>query len=415
MITQLSHCRICGNTDLAPVLNLGEQMLTGVFPRSRDAQVTTGPLQLVKCTGGSDCCGLLQLAHSYELDEMYGENYGYRSGLNASMVAHLERKVARIRTLVDLAPGDLVIDIGSNDATTLRAHDPDLTLVGIDPTGSKFSAFYPEHVMLIPEFFSGGLVSERFPGRKAKVVTSFSMFYDLPRPMAFMQEVHDILAEDGIWVLEQSYMPFMLDTNSYDTVCHEHLEFYALRQIQWMVERVGLRILDVEFNDVNGGSFSVTVGMARTGDPVLPAVQAILDREDAAGLQTLAPYQAFATRVAVLREELRGFVADARAAGKRVGALGASTKGNVLLQYCGFTSDEIVAVGEVNPDKLGAYTPGSFIPIVPEDALLDGRVDYLLVLPWHFRAFFETLPKLRDAALVYPLPQLSVSVERSGD
>lgn len=409
MITELKNCRICGNPNLAPVLDLGEQMLTGVFPRSRDEAVTSGPLRLVKCDGEGDVCGLLQLAHSYDLGEMYGDNYGYRSGLNASMVAHLQIKVERVRSQVVLNPGDLVIDIGSNDGTTLRAYDqPDLTLVGIDPTGLKFREFYPEHTILMPEFFSGNLVSRRFPGRKAKVVTSFSMFYDLPDPMQFMHDIQEILADDGIWVLEQSYMPLMLDTNSYDTVCHEHLEFYCLQQIQWMAERVGLRILDVEFNNVNGGSFSVTVGLQQPGEPILPAVQAILDREIAAGLQTLAPYDAFAGRVAASRDALRRFVETARLEGKRIGALGASTKGNVLLQYCGFTPDEIVAVGEVNPDKFGALTPGTFLPIVSEDELLD-EVDYLLVLPWHFRAFFERSPKFRDATLVYPLPELSIS------
>lgn len=410
MITTLTNCRICGNAQLEQVLDLGEQMLTGVFPKTRDETVTTGPLQLVKCTGADACCGLLQLAHSYDLGEMYGDNYGYRSGLNASMVAHLQRKVARIRTLVELVPGDLVIDIGSNDSTTLRAYaQPDLTLVGVDPTGAKFRQFYPDNVALIPDFFSAELVAQRFPGARAKVVTSFSMFYDLPQPMHFMQQVHEVLADDGIWVFEQSYMPLMLQTNSYDTVCHEHLEFYALRQIQWMAERVGFRIVDVEFNDVNGGSFSVTVVKARGDEPVEPSVQRILDEEDAAGLHTLQPYRNFAHRVAASREALLAFIADARAAGKRVAALGASTKGNVLLQYCGLTATDVEAVGEVNPEKYGALTPGSFIPIVAESELLASDPDYLIVLPWHFRSFFEQSPTFKHRRLVYPLPVLDIA------
>lgn len=409
MITELTNCRICGNTHLEQVLDLGEQMLTGVFPRSRDEAVTSGPLRLVKCTGLDNCCGLLQLAHSYDLGEMYGDNYGYRSGLNASMVAHLQRKVARIRTLVDLAPGDLVIDIGSNDSTTLRAYDqPDLTLVGVDPTGSKFKEFYPEHVALIPDFFSASLVKQRFPGARAKVVTSFSMFYDLPQPMEFMKQIHEVLADDGIWVFEQSYMPLMLKTNSYDTVCHEHLEFYALRQIQWMAERVGFRILDVEFNDVNGGSFSITVAKAAGDHPIEAAVQQLLDEEDSTGLHTLEPYRAFADRVAASRKTLVAFIADAKAAGKKVAALGASTKGNVLLQYCGLTANDVDAVGEVNVEKYGVLTPGSFIPIVPEAELLASAPDYLIVLPWHFRGFFERAPAFKGHTLVYPLPDLEI-------
>ena len=414
MYTKIDQCRICENTELVRVLDLGEQMLTGVFPRSTDEDVTTGPLQLVKCVGEGDVCGLLQLAHSYDLGEMYGDNYGYRSGLNPSMVAHLKEKVARINTQVSLAAGDFVVDIGSNDSTTLRAYDrTDLRLVGVDPTGAKFREYYPDHIALIPDFFSSALVDERFPGARAKVVTSFSMFYDLPAPMDFMQQVHDVLADDGIWVFEQSYMPLMLETNSYDTVCHEHLEFYALRQIQWMAARVGLKIIDVEFNDVNGGSFSVTAARAKGDEAILPAVQEILDREDAAGLHTLAPYQAFAERVAASRDALRAFVAEAKAEGRQVAALGASTKGNVLLQYCGFTDKDIVAVGEVNPDKFGAYTPGTFLPIVPEDDLVAQGIDYLIVLPWHFRGFFENSSIFDDADLVFPLPELSIRRRRA--
>ncbi|HEX8621011.1 MAG TPA: class I SAM-dependent methyltransferase [Allosphingosinicella sp.] len=408
MYTKIERCRICGNSELVPVLDLGEQMLTGVFPAQPGADVTVGPLRLVKCVGGDETCGLLQLEHSYDLGEMYGDNYGYRSGLNASMVAHLGRKVERIAGLVSLDPGDLVVDIGSNDSTTLRAYDqPGLTLVGIDPTGTKFRQYYPDHVDLIPDFFSSALLEARFPGRKAKVVTSFSMFYDLPAPMEFMRQVAGVLADDGIWVFEQSYMPLMLETNSYDTVCHEHLEFYALRQIKWMADRVGLRIVDVEFNDVNGGSFSVTV--AKGGGAVPEAVQKILDDEDSAGLSTLEPYRAFEDRVRRSRDELLAFVDSARAEGKTVAALGASTKGNVLLQYCGLDRDRVSAVGEVNPEKFGCFTPGTWIPIVPEPELLGQSPDFLIVLPWHFRRFFEQSPAFAGTRLVFPLPTLEIS------
>ena len=409
MYTEVEKCRICGNRELERVLDLGEQMLTGVFPKSRDAAVTTGPLRLVKCVGEGDVCGLLQLEHSYDLGEMYGENYGYRSGLNASMVAHLGRKVERIKGLVALNDGDLIVDIGSNDSTTLQAYDPaGLTLVGVDPTGVKFRQYYPDHVQLIPDFFSARLLKERFPDRRAKVVTSFSMFYDLEAPMEFMRQVHEVLADDGIWVFEQSYMPSMLATNSYDTVCHEHLEFYALRQIQWMADRVGFRIVDVEFNDVNGGSFSVTVAKAQAGAAIEPAVQKILDEEDAAGLNGLEPFRAFDERVRETRRRLLEFIEEAHGRGETVAALGASTKGNVLLQYCGLSADLVTAVGEVNEEKFGGFTPGTFIPIIPESDLLAQKPDYLMVLPWHFRPFFEKSPAFADRRLIFPLPELAV-------
>lgn len=409
MYKKIEKCRICGNTHLERVLDLGEQMLTGVFPREKDAKVTTGPLHLVKCVGGDEACGLLQMEHSYDLGEMYGENYGYRSGLNASMVAHLNNKVKRILGLVELLKGDLVIDIGSNDSTTLQAYPSSgPVLVGVDPTGIKFHSYYPSHIQLIPDFFSSALVKERFPGLKAKVVTSFSMFYDLEDPMGFMRQVYDVLADDGVWVFEQSYMPTMLDTNSYDTVCHEHLEFYALRQIKWMADRVGFKVLDVEFNDINGGSFSVTVAKSRGDSTVVPSVQKILDDERAKGLDTLTPYQAFAKRVANSKRELLEFIKAAHAEGKVVAALGASTKGNVLLQYCGLTEKEVSFVGEVNSEKYGCFTPGTWIPIVPENDLLQDEPDYLIVLPWHFRKFFVAKRKWKHAKLVFPLPHLEI-------
>ncbi len=414
MYRQIDRCRICGNTHLEPVLDLGEQALTGVFPRQKHAAITSGPLRLVKCHGGAEACGLLQLEHSYDLDEMYGANYGYRSGLNASMVAHLRRKVERISGQVEFNPHDLVIDIGSNDGTTLSAYDnPWLTLVGIDPTGLKFRQYYPAHVELIPRFFSADLVRKRFGARPAKVVTSFAMFYDLEAPIEFMRQIHEILADDGVWVFEQSYMPTMLATASYDTVCHEHLEFYGLAQIKWLTDRAGFDIVDVELNDVNGGSFSVTVQKAKAGRPVAPVAQTLLDSERQAGLDTLAPYRVFEERVHASRAEIVKFVKEARARGERVGALGASTKGNVLLQYCGFTEDDVFAVGEVNPDKFGAVTPGTWIPIIPEAELLAQRPDHVIVLPWHFRAFFEGCEAFQNLDLVFPLPELSFFRGRS--
>lgn len=404
----LERCRICGSTDLVVVLDLGEQFLTGVFPHSRDTSITAGPMQLVKCNDAAGC-GLLQLGHSYDLAEMYGDNYGYRSGLNASMVSHLHGKVRRILERVPLADGDLVLDIGSNDSTTLQAYPSDgVTLVGMDPSAGKFRAYYPPHIALIEDFFSARQFAERFPGRKARIVTSFAMFYDLEEPIEFMRQVHEVLADDGIWVFEQSYMPTMLEANAYDTVCHEHLEFYALRQIQWMAERVGFHILDVEFNDTNGGSFSVTVAKAPVPRPLEPAVQRILEQEREQGLSTLAPFERFAERVTASRKELQAFVREARASGKSVAALGASTKGNVLLQYCGFTEADIFSVGEVNEDKFGALTPGTWLPIVSEQALLEMMPDYLLVLPWHFRKFFVANERYAGMQLVFPLPKLEV-------
>lgn len=405
----ITKCRICGGEHLINVMSLGEQTLTGVFPKSRTEKITSGPVDLVQCASEVGC-GLVQLKQSYDLSEMYGMNYGYRSGLNASMVKHLHSKVDKILNLGILKHGDLVIDIGSNDATTLRAYPPGLyQLVGIDPTGVKFSSYYPPEIRLIPEFFSAEAVAKALSGKKAKVISSFSMFYDLEDPIPFAKEIEGALDDQGVWIFEQSYLPAMLRTNSFDTICHEHLEFYALKQINWIAEKAGLKVLDVEFNDVNGGSFSISA--AKVGSAHQPNTEwlnKILADEQALGLDTTRAFDDFKIRVESARKELMGFLTKAKQEGKRVCGLGASTKGNVLLQYYGIDEQLLPQIGEVNEDKFGSYTPATMIPLVPETQVLESNPDYLLVLPWHFRSFFELLPSMRGRTLVFPLPSFEI-------
>jgi NDP-4-keto-2,6-dideoxyhexose 3-C-methyltransferase len=410
-VHKINQCRVCGNANLELVVDLGDQYLTGIFPHHKaEKEITCGPLRLVKCHGGDEVCGLLQLQHSYDIGEMYGDNYGYRSGLNPSMVRHLQGKVARIRSQVNLELGDLVVDIGSNDGTTLAAYPESLTLVGIDPTGEKFRKHYRTHIQLIPDFFSADLVEKAFLGKKAKVISSFSMFYDLESPVDFAKQVAAVLDhQEGIWVFEQSYMPLMLERTAYDTICHEHLEFYALSQIVWIADKAGLKVVDVELNDINGGSFSVTAAHkgSRHAD-VNRTVENLLAKEKSQALNTLAPYIEFSKRIDESKKSLKAFVKNAKNDGKRIAGLGASTKGNVLLQHCGFTPNDIEVIGDVNPDKFGAFTPGTWIPIQNEVKVLETKPDYLLVLPWHFRDFFINNPDLKEMKLVFPLPKLEI-------
>ncbi len=410
MPKKLEQCRVCGNRNLAEVISLGDQVLTGVFPKTKSEQVTQGPLRVSRCVvSGPEHCGLVQLADSYDGRELYGENYGYRSGLNKSMVIHLHEKVRKILSIAKLEKGDLIVDIGSNDSTSLQAYPPrDYVLVGVDPTGEKFKEYYPPHIQLIPDFFSVGSVNKKFPGKKAKVVTSFSMFYDLEQPLQFMKEVHDLLDDEGIWVFEQSYLPMMLETNSYDTICHEHLEYYSLSQVKWMADKVGFKIVEIEMNDINGGSFSVTVAKEKSSFPRAANLAALLAQEEKIGVHGGALYAAFVKRVEAAKKEFLGFLESARREGKTVYGLGASTKGNVLLQYCGITPEVLPAIGEVNPDKFGCFTPGTLIPILSEDEVLARKPDYLVVLPWHFRRFFVNNVKFKATRLVFPLPHLEI-------
>lgn len=409
LYTEISDCRLCSSARLAQVLDLGQQALTGVFPRDRDEAVPVGPLQLCKCLD----CGLVQLRHNYDLSQLYGENYGYRSGLNQSMVRHLQQKVERLRKLVELREGDLVIDVGANDSTLLQSYPArGLELVGIDPSGPKFARFYPPHIKLIPDFFRAQLVRQRYPGRRAKVLTSIAMFYDLERPMNFVRDVAEVLDDQGIWVFEQSYLPTMLDTSSYDTACHEHLEYYALRQVQRMLDEAGLKIVDLEFNDVNGGSFSVTAAKRDARHPeVTRLVQSTLAEEHARGLDDLETFRRFSARVETHRKALVELLRRLQREGKKVLGYGASTKGNVLIQYCGIGPDLVACIAEVNEDKFGAFTPGSRIPIVSEPEARAMSPDCFLVFPWHFKAGILRREQefLRAGGrLIFPLPSLEV-------
>ena len=405
---KISKCRISGSDHLVPVLDLGRQELTGVFPRSTEEAVTRGPLELVWCPES----GLLQLAHSYESSEMYGENYGYRSGLNQSMVRHLTDKIHHLEAAADLKPGDVVLDIGSNDCTSLKAYRTQgLRRIGIDPTGAKFRRFYPDDVTLVPDFFSAANFHE-VESRQARVVTSIAMFYDLENPIAFAREVAEVLADDGIWHFEQSYMPSMLRLCSYDTICHEHLEYYSLTTVEYILSRADMFIVDVQMNAVNGGSFAVTA--AKRGSPV-PANRAVinwlLEQEERMGLNTPAPYRDFESRVFRHRADLTRLIQSLVADGKKVLGYGASTKGNVVLQFCGLTNKELLAIAEVNPDKFGAFTPGTRIPIVSEAEAHAMRPDYFLILPWHFkegivqreREFFA-----RGGKMIVPFPEIEI-------
>jgi len=411
----ISACRACGNPALRTLLDLGEMALTGVFPKDAAAPLTRGPLSLVRCAreDSPEACGLVQLRQSYDLAEMYGDSYGYRSSLNRSMVSHLVGVAERLRRLVPLGPGDLVLDIGSNDGTLLACYpEQGPLLVGIDPTVAKFERYYREDIQRIPEFFSAEGYRSRFGRRKAKVVTAIAMFYDLPRPLEFLRQVREILADDGVFCFEQSYLPAMLRQNSYDTICHEHLEYYALGQIVWLTERAGLAVVDVSMSEVNGGSFAVTAVKSSTGARSLPdAVARHLEVESTMGLGASEVYESFRRRVEERKIRLVEMVDRIVRSGGTLLGYGASTKGNVILQYCNLGPERIPAIAEVNEDKFGCTTPGTGIPIVSEAEARSLRPDAFLILPWHFReglirkerGFLDSGGKL-----VFPLPEVDV-------
>lgn len=372
-----------------PVLSLGNQALTGIFQKD-GSTVKRAPLDLVLCMGD---CGLLQLRDAVPRTDVFGPTYGYESSINATMRDHLRDIVRQAQRHVPLNPGDVVLDIGANDGTLLDNYPATTRRVGIDPSAARFEHNYRDKELIV-DFFS----RKTFP-RKAKIITSIAMFYDLEDPLAFMRDIEACLAPGGIWVTEQGYMPAMLRNTAYDTVCHEHIEYYGLTQIIWLADRASLKVIGVTLNDINGGSFCVT--LARKGahhrandDAIreLLAYEDILDESD---------YRRFAAHVAGHRDWLREFMCAHP--DKLVLGYGASTKGNVILQYCGI---ELKAIAERNPAKFGLRTPGTNIPIISEAEARAMRPDYFLVLPWHFRREIEERERAFTAAggkLLFPL------------
>lgn len=416
--TTCTACRICGNTDMIQVLDLGHQSLGSVFPKHGEKHPEHAPLVLVKCNDicNISTCGLVQLKHTVTADMLYTDNYGYRSGLNKTMTNHLHCIVADIEALVKFENNDIVLDIGCNDATLLSSYNMDLPIkkVGIDPSGPQFKEYYPDDVLLIPKFFDQStFTSSLGESSKAKVVTSISMFYDLPDPFLFVQDIASILASDGVWIMEQSYMPTMIANNSFDTVCHEHLEYYCLKQIQWMCSKAGLKIIDVSLNDCNGGSFRVFIVHDKCDVYNIKeqSIKKLVVQESHDGWDTLQPYIDFNTRIDHQKKLLKHFLNTQLGDGKKVAIYGASTKGNTLLQYYDIDHKHIFAVAERNPRKYGCETPGTGIPIASEEVVRQSNPDYMLVLPWHFKDEFiireENFLAL-GGSLVFPLPCLQI-------
>ena len=407
--TTISLCRCCAGDGLEPVLALGGQAIGSRFPGPGEPDPPVVPMTLVRCTR----CALVQLLETTDSGELYTYDYGYRSGTNASMRDHLAELVGWVTARARPQAGDAIIDIGCNDGTLLKSYSvAGIGRFGIDPIVGKFADHYPDDIGIIEDFFGSASCDAALGGAKAKVITSISMFYDLPDPNAFVAAIARGLADEGVWVLEQSYLPSMLATNSFDTVCHEHLEYYALAQIEWLARAHGLRVFDAARNACNGGSFRLAVchrdAAYGENEGALGELRAL---ESGLCLDTPAPFDSFRQRLQALRQKTRAFVEAAVAAGKTIYLYGASTKGNTLLQYYGLDRRLIAGAAERNPQKYGHRTPATAIPIVAEAQMRAAQPDYLFVLPWHFRDEFiarEAAYRKAGGQIIFPLPEFEI-------
>jgi SAM-dependent methyltransferase len=410
-------CRICGSKALTPVVALGDQFLSGAFakPQGESPVQRRVPLDLVRCDPALEerACGLVQMRHSVPPKVLYA-SYWYRSGVNQTMRDNLAGIAQMAEAMAGLQAGDLVLDIGCNDGTLLKSYRTQgLKRLGIDPSNVVEHA-RAAGLEVVNDFFSAAALRSVYPEQQPKVITSIAMFYDLENPHQFVQDIADSLHPQGLWVLELSYLPIMLEMNSFDTICHEHLEYYALAPMERLFAEHGLEVADVTLNNINGGSFRIAVGHAGRFKPSAEAqarVQQLRLKEFDLALDTDAPYALFRRNIKKIRTDLRAFLKKAKAQKKLVHGYGASTKGNTTLQYCGITPDLLPAIADRNEDKWGSHTIGTNIPIISEEQSRKQKPDYYLVLPWHFIDEFKVREKeflARGGKFVLPMPEVKL-------
>jgi len=324
----IMNCKLCKES-VKDVIHLGEQYITSRFPVYGDFSTPKTSITLCMC----ESCGLIQLKDIVNSDELYEHEYGYRSGISNTMRTHLKLYQEEILTKIKLTKGDVIVDIGSNDSTMLQYYSPELRRIGVDPTGKQFKHYYT-NVELLPTYFTYSNFIGEFGDIKPKMISSICMFYDLPDPVQFAKDIYAILDNEGIWTCEQSYLPTMIKRNSIDTICHEHIEYYSLHQIKNIADRAGFTILDVMFNDSNGGSFRVYFAKKTSLHiPNVELVNAILKEEIDYGIMNIDLYKRFMDNVGNEINKLRTFIETLVADDKKVYIYGASTKGNCLLQY----------------------------------------------------------------------------------
>jgi NDP-4-keto-2,6-dideoxyhexose 3-C-methyltransferase len=416
MITRTT-CRVCEGS-LVPILSLGDHYVSDFLDPDQPDELKA-PLKLVLCQQ----CNLLQLRHTVPAEALY-RNYWYRSGTNQTMRNALADIASMAESLIHLRSEDSVLDIGCNDGTLLSAYETSgIFKIGFDPAEnlSQFSSKVADKLVI--DFFDAKkwLQDSELAARRPKIITSIAMFYDLEHPNTFVTNVKKIIHPDGLWVVQMSYLPSMLKTNELGNVCHEHLEYYSLHSFEYLLQSHGFEIVDVELNDVNGGSIRAYIrlkdaNLSSFGDMTYrelaeKRLRALREQEIALGLDGLQPYTDFAFRAERIKRDVVGFVKEQVSRGKTVFVYGASTKGNTVLQYYGLDHTLITAAAERNPYKWGKVTVGTRIPIVSEEQARAYKPDFFLVLPWHFVDEFQVREReylIAGGRFILPAPYFSL-------
>jgi hypothetical protein len=409
-------CRISGEP-LIELFTLGELHISDFIDKDQEPRLEPVELKLMLAPKS----GLVQLAHTADFDAMYRE-YWYRSGTNATMRNELKEIAEKATKLIRPVAGDVWLDIGCNDGTLLSNVDPSVTRVGFDPALNTFlEAESKKHAdTVVVDYFTGAKYRET-GHKKAKVVTSIAMFYDLEDPHAFVNDVSEAMDDEGLWIIQMSYLPLMLKQLAFDNICHEHLEYYSLEALKYLLDSHDMKIVDCELNDINGGSFRIYIRKASASPSLFATtpyrdvaemrVESILTLEEKMNLRDPQTYFDFYSKIQELKKQTTEFILQARAEGKTIWGYGASTKGNTLLQWYGLNDTHIDGIAERSEIKYGKKTAGSNIPIFSEDEARSKKPDYMLVLPWHFINEFKQREQdylKQGGAFIVPCPKFEI-------
>ena len=407
----ISKCRLCDNKKFFTILNLGKQSLSGIFHKKNNIKEITTPLEWIKCIG-KNSCGLIQLKHSANTSKMYGQTYGYHSSISHLMVNHLEQKYKKINKFIKLDNKDNILDIGCNDGTFLGFFKKNqCKRFGIDPSSKKFKKYFQNNINVTYKFFSKKNVEKSFGIKKFKLISSIAMFYDIENPTSFAQDIYNLLDDNGVWVNELSYNPLLFENLTYDQICHEHVTYWGLTEMKHMLEKANLKVVDLEFNEINGGSFSLMIVKknCKSLKPKKEKIEKILKYEKK--FQNKKYLLKYRQRINNHKKKLMKFLLQSEKKNIPIHGYGASTKGNIVLNYCKINKRLIKSIADEQKEKYGLYTPGTKIPIISKTSLRKINPKYILVLIWPFRK--EVLKQEKQyiesgGQLVFSLPKFHI-------
>lgn len=405
---KIACCRLCKKKKLHQVLSLGNLYLADFVSGKYKKKSKRYPLSLVLCKN----CSLLQLTHTTPPFTLYNERYGYYSGISSTMRNELFDVVSKAQKFVELLSGDIVLDIGCNDKTLLLSYTKkDITKVGFDPVGKFAKGFKEENEIFINDYFSKRKFVKLLGNKKAKVITAISMFYDIDDPNTFVKDVAQILAEDGVFIIQQNYIVEMLLNSAFDNIVHEHLCYYSLFAIEKLLAKFELEVFDVQIQPINGGSFRTYIKHRSYPIPINMRVLEMRQKEKRMNLKDPVIYKEFMSKVRKNCLKLKHFIKGEVRGGKTVFVYGASTRGNTLLQFAKLDNNLIKAAVERNPEKWGKKIESVDIPIISEVEARERRPDYMLVLPWFFKEEFIEREKeylKTGGAFIFPLPTMEI-------